>query len=154
MDGWYRSSAGSNPTFPISDASFPLPSAATCHPAANIAVVEGVPVYELNGVVALLFHRRHRDDVRLGPQTQAHERIRRIAIRHDDSSVFVGEDAPTMHQLADGAFVLRGRLVHPELVAGCVGHDERESVSIGFFSDRFHFIDSRQFGLCGLGSAG
>ena len=59
--------------------------------AADVAVVVGVAVDQLHGVVALLRHRRHRDHHRLRAQVEPEHRIRRVAVRRDDRRVLVGE---------------------------------------------------------------
>src|SRR5438477_9447904 len=62
-------------------------------PAADITIVIGIAIDELDRVVALFFHCRHRDHHRLRAQIHPDHRIRRVAVRRDNRRVFIGSDA-------------------------------------------------------------
>src|SRR5437016_2432259 len=113
-------------------------------PAADITIVIGIAIDELDRVVALFFHCWHRDHHRLRAQIQPAHRIRRVAVRRDDRRVLVGSDAMLVVDLVEGRLVLAGLRVHGKLIHDRVVHHERQAVNESFFGDRLGFRDARR----------
>src|SRR6266550_6098218 len=72
-------------------------------PAADIAIVIGIAIDELDRVVAFFFHCWYRDHHRLRAKIHPDHRIRRVTIRRDDRGVFGGGDAVLVIDLVVGA---------------------------------------------------
>ncbi len=116
-------------------------------PAADIAVVEGVAVHQLHGVVTRRGHRRHADDHRLGAQVQPEHGVGRIAVGRNDRRVLPGEHARFVGDLVERRLVLPGIFVHDKLVHRRVIHHDGQAVDKALLGDGAGFLDA------GLGDA-
>src|SRR5438552_2451202 len=113
-------------------------------PAADVTIVVGIAIDELDRVVALFFHRWHRDHHRLRAQIHPDHRIRRVTIWRDDRRVLGGGDAVLVIDLVEGRLELAGLPVHGKLIHDRVVHDERQAVNESFLGDRLGFRDARR----------
>src|SRR5213592_4576087 len=113
-------------------------------PAADVTIVVGIAIDELDRVVALFFHCWHRDHHRLRAQIQPAHRIGRVAVRCDNRRVFGGGDAVLVIDLVEGRLELAGLRVHGKLIHDRVVHDERQAVNESFLGDRLGFRDARR----------
>ena len=102
---------------------------------ADIAVIVGVAVTELDRVVALRIDRRHGKDDRLCPQVQPHDRIGRVAVRRDDRGVLVGEDVGLVLDLVERRLELPRIAIDGVLVHDAVVHHDRQAVDEACFGN-------------------
>ena len=102
---------------------------------ADIAVVVGAAVDQLDRVVALRVDRRHADHQGLRPEVHPQHRIGGIAIGRDDRGVLVGEHLVGVGDGVERRLVLAGILVDHELVQNCVVHHDRQAVGEAVLRD-------------------
>ena len=113
--------------------------------AADVAIVVGVAIDELNRVVAFLLNGRHRHHHRLSPQVQPQHRIRRVTVGRDDGRVLVGEDAGIVVNLIEGRLELAGVAIHGKRILDRVVHHDRQPVDEALLGDRFRLLDARRW---------
>ena len=116
--------------------------------ASDVAVIVGVAVDQLHGVVAILLNLRDGDHDGFGSQIQPEHGIGRVAVRRDHGGVLVGEHAGFIADLVERTLVLPGILIHAELVHDRVVHHDRQTVDEAFLGDGLGFLDG------GSGDAG
>ena len=115
-----------------------------CRAAADVAKVIGIAIDQLDGVVAFLFHRRHRNHQWLGAQVRPEHRVGGIAVRCDHRCVLIGRHAMFVFYLVEGRFKLTGRRVYSELVHHRVVHHQGKAIDEALLGNRLRLLDARR----------
>ncbi len=110
---------------------------------ADIAVIVGVGVGELDGVVAGLRDRGDGDDGGFGTEIHFGQGVGGVAVGSDDGGVLGGEDAMFVLESANGSGEVRGGGVDEEFVCRGVVHDEGQAEDQAVLGDVFGFVERR-----------
>jgi len=110
--------------------------------AADVAIVVDIAVAEHDRVIALLFHRRHREHYRLSAQVQPDKRVRRVTVWRDNGRVLVGKDAGFVFDLVEGRLELGVAFIHGVLVHHRVVHNDGQTVDKALLGYRFGVFEA------------
>ena len=103
-------------------------------PAADVAIVAGIHIGELDGVVALLFHLGNGENQGSARRSAWIMPVGRVAVGGDDGSV-LGVKTWRRQDVIEWSFVLAGLSIDIQLIHRLIGRDHRKAIDIGFADD-------------------